>query len=168
MGIQLIFVSLFFLNLVLLWVIRQSRKLGLIMMLALPAVTVFFPQPRFELDHFWWTVAGWLALAVGAALIVIAKRELEKNGAKWFENEPKTLVTTGPYAFLRHPIYLGLIFILVGWWWIWSAVYSFYFGMLVLLMIWLNGHLEDRFILKKIFGQAFVSYKKSTGMFWIK
>ena len=76
--------------------------------------------------------------------------------------------TDGPFAFVRHPVYLGLVFIFVGWWWAWAAVYAFYFGMFILALIWINAYLEEKIILMKAFGQKYSEYKQQTGMFWVK
>ena len=54
--------------------------------------------------------AGSLALAGGCAINVWAIIERRRRTAGEFELEhPQTLVTTGPYALSRHPMY-------VGWW----------------------------------------------------
>ena len=173
-NVQILFVALFALNLVQLWVSFLSGKYlwyrfpAYLLMLIIPLPMVLYPQPRFELDYFWWKVAGVAALLLGAAVIAWAVRELENKRAAWHDIEPKTLVISGPYQYLRHPMYLGFIFILVGWWWVWAAAYAFYFGMFVLAMIWLQGYLEEKMVLEKKFGKKFMEYRGQTGMFWIK
>ncbi|MFA6170796.1 MAG: isoprenylcysteine carboxylmethyltransferase family protein [Candidatus Margulisiibacteriota bacterium] len=164
MLIQLILVFLFLLNLAFFWFFVYGRKfpgykyLGIALFLILPLISVFFDQPRFDLDYFWWYVAGYLLAATGVVLLVWARRELK---------EGEILVTSGPYAWLRHPQYLSCIFIFVGWWWIFAAVYSFYFGMFILGLIWIEAWLEERFLMDK-FGKKFTAYRAETGMFWIK
>ena len=53
---------------------------------------------------------GPVVLAAGCALIAWALAERRRNtaGVFWLE-QPRSLVTTGPYALSRHPMY-------VGWW----------------------------------------------------
>ncbi|WP_157001022.1 methyltransferase family protein [Agromyces laixinhei] len=54
--------------------------------------------------------AGAVALTAGAALTVWALAERRRHTNGGFELErPQSLVTTGPHAFSRHPMY-------VGWW----------------------------------------------------
>jgi len=168
--IQILFVALFVLNLLLLWVGKFTwyRFPGYILLLVIPLVTVFFKQPRFELDFFWWRIGGMIAIAIGVGTIFLAKRELRKYEAKWHDVLPKTLVTSGPYSYVRHPMYLGLVFIFVGWWWVWSAAYAFYFGMFILATIWIQGYLEEKWILEKRFGKKYQEYRQRTGMYWIK
>ena len=158
MSIQTGFVLIFALNMLLLNQFKWYRWPGSFVFALLPFVTVFFSQPRFELDYFWWRIAGVIAITLGVALIVWAKRHFKEG----------TLITSGPYQHLRHPIYLGLIFIFLGWWWIWAGVYSFYFGMFILGLIWIQGYLEEKFVLEKQFGKKFREYWSTTGMFWIK
>jgi len=172
--IQILFVALFTLNLLLLWAAVLSgrfifyRFVAYPLMLIVPLITVFFDQPRFELDYFWWKVAGIIAILLGIIISAWAMKELNSSEAKWHDTLPKSLVTSGPYQYVRHPIYLGLIFILVGWWWIWAAVYSFYFGMFILALIWIQGYLEEKLILEKQFGNKYKEYRQQTGMYWIK
>jgi protein-S-isoprenylcysteine O-methyltransferase Ste14 len=162
--IQIIIVLLFALNLLLGWLAHFKKNFswyrlpGWAIMVVLPLITVLAEQPKFELDYDWWRVAGAAAILLGGALVAWAKRV----------RAGQELVTAGPYAFVRHPIYLGLIFVFVGWWWIWAAVYSFYFGMFILAMLWLEAYLEEKLILEKQFGAKFHDYKRQTGMFWIK
>ncbi len=173
-GIQILFVILFALNLAVLWAaLLSGRFLGYrfaayALFLLIPMVTVYFEQPHFQLDYSWWMVGGYVAIALGVACCYFAKQEMKEHGALWYQAHPTKLVTTGLYRYIRHPIYLGLIFFLVGWWWIWSAAYSFYFGMFILALIWLHGYLEERLIMEKKFGQAYLEYKRTTGMFWVR
>lgn len=153
-----------------LWLVNKFapyRLIGSFLFAFLPLLTVFFPQPRFELDYFWWEIAGYAFMAIGLALMLWAKKALG-NVITNLSEVPSNLVMTGPYHYLRHPMYLGLVFIFVGWWWAWAAVYAFYFGMVILAMVWIQGYIEEKFILEKKFGNKFTAYCRETGMFWIK
>jgi protein-S-isoprenylcysteine O-methyltransferase Ste14 len=173
MGIQLLFVGLFALNILIFWLLGRSNQnvLYRIVHLALfgliPFVTVFFEQPHFYMDYFWWRVAGVIAMVLGIAIASWAKLEFIKAGQMPYA-DAKQLIMTGPYKFIRHPQYLGLIFFIVGWWWIWAAIYSFYFGMFILALIWVQAYLEEKMVLEKQFGEQYRDYRLHTGMFWIK
>lgn len=159
MLIQGVFVAVFALNLWLLWLLGKLiwyRIFGNFLLACLPLLTVFFDQPRFELDFFWWRIAGIFAILAGTCLLA------------WVKFSPRKQINSGPYLYVRHPAYLGLIFIFVGWWWAWAAVYSFYFGMFILVLVWIQGYLEEKLILEKQFGEEYSEYRRQTGMFWIK
>ncbi len=170
MGIQILFVCLFALNLLLIWLSEKFpwyRLPGSFIFTFLPLLPVFFDQPRFELDYFWWRVAGAALIILGIALVVWAKSVVGKVLTSLGET-PGELTTSGPYQFFRHPMYLGLIFVWVGWWWVWAAVYSFYFGMFILALAWIQGYLEEKLVLEKKFGDKYREYRRQTGMFWVK
>jgi len=171
MLIQILIVLLFALNLGLLWLAHFQKPLnwyrypGAVILCLLPLSGVFFQQPLFELDYFWWRIAGAAATILGGLLVGWA---LRTAGLVLPAGEPKELATGGPFGFVRHPVYLGFVFIFVGWWWVWAAVYSFYFGMFLLALIWLNAYLEEKYIMDKTFGSKYGEYKQQTGMFWVK
>ncbi|MBI5504480.1 MAG: isoprenylcysteine carboxylmethyltransferase family protein [Deltaproteobacteria bacterium] len=59
-------------------------------------------------------LAGWLALLCGAALTVLAQRQM---GASWrigIDDRPTDLVTGGIFRFIRNPIFTGLLLSLAG------------------------------------------------------
>lgn len=72
-------------------------------------------------------VLGWLGAALtvlGVALAVWARLYLGRNwGMPQSLKENPELVTTGPYSYIRHPIYTGVIVAMLGpalviWWWL--------------------------------------------------
>jgi protein-S-isoprenylcysteine O-methyltransferase Ste14 len=130
----------------------------------LPLAAVFPTQPRFLLDFFWWRIAGVIAIILGLGIYYWAISEFKKVN----KEEPGKLIETGPYKYVRHPMYLGMLFVYVGWWWAWSAVYAFYFGMLIIAAIWLQALIEEKLFAEKTFGDKYREYRKITGMFWIK
>ncbi|MEA3494060.1 MAG: isoprenylcysteine carboxylmethyltransferase family protein [Candidatus Margulisiibacteriota bacterium] len=168
MQIQLLLLGAYLILSAILWYsflsgkLRWTFRLGPLVSL-LPILTVFPPQPRFELDFFWWRIAGYITIALGVGIYLWAIREYKtvlKDGDK--------LIDTGPFQFVRHPMYLGIIFIYVGWWWIWAAVYAFYLGMFILAGMWLQAYIEEKIVLERSFGDQYREYRKITGMFWIK
>lgn len=160
MKIQALIVFMFACNLTFIWQFSKNKickMIGQALFIILPFLGVFFSQPKFELDHSWWVVAGYVAIILGLGIWGWAIKSFKPG-----------LNTKDAYYYVRHPQYLGLMFIWVGWWWIWAGVYSFYFGMLVLGLVWLQAYLEERSVLEKEFGQKYLEYKKYTGMFWVK
>ena len=60
---------------------------------------------------------GWLALGVGLGLIAFAMVLLRRSKALTAVPRPRdegSLVVSGPYRFIRHPVYAGLILACLG------------------------------------------------------
>ena len=59
--------------------------------------------------------AGVVVCALGIALAIWARVHLGRNwGMPMSAKESPELVTTGPYAYIRHPIYLGILLAMFG------------------------------------------------------
>lgn len=81
---------------------------------------------------------GLMLAALGVALAIWARFYLGSNwGMPLTVKENAELVTSGPYAHIRHPIYSGILLALLGsslviWWWavifIWSFIYFIAFA----------------------------------------
>jgi protein-S-isoprenylcysteine O-methyltransferase Ste14 len=72
------------------------------------------------------------------------------------------LIRTGPYAWVRHPIYSGLLLAAIGT----SLVRDEVRGILALPILWfgfwIKSRIEEQFMLKT-FGPAYAEYSRSTG-----
>ena len=79
--------------------------------------------------------------------------------------EPRELKVTGPYRFIRHPIYFGQFFAQAGVWLIAARLHWVSIAILVLFiaMQLYRSKLEDR-VLEKAFGEPYQEWKKRT--FW--
>ncbi|OGC34342.1 hypothetical protein A2548_07810 [candidate division WOR-1 bacterium RIFOXYD2_FULL_41_8] len=173
MTIFLVLLSLFVLCLAVNWytLLKSKsdlwRKVAIFIALTIPILTPFFPQPRFSLDFFWWRVAGLIAIVMGQVIFFWAKN-MFSGSEELFGDVPQEPITAGPFQFVRHPMYLGFIFIIVGWWWLWQAIYAFYFGLFIVALLWIQAYLEERLLLVPKFGDKYLGYRQQTGMFWIK
>ena len=76
---------------------------------------------------------------------------------------PNTLVTTGLYAKIRHPIYTGRVLIAIGWSLTWNSVYSLF---IIPIIVWITFVAVIKFWeepeLIKSFGEEYDKYKRST------
>ncbi|HEY6456772.1 MAG TPA: isoprenylcysteine carboxylmethyltransferase family protein [Steroidobacteraceae bacterium] len=60
-------------------------------------------------------VAGAVLAALGVGLAIVARIQLGRNwGMPTSRKENPELVTSGPYAFIRHPIYSGMLIAMLG------------------------------------------------------
>jgi protein-S-isoprenylcysteine O-methyltransferase Ste14 len=105
-----------------------------------------------------------LLLSSGAiALFASSSAALGKNWS--FEARTRTdheLIRRGPYAYVRHPIYLGMMLFMLGW----AVALGHWANLVVAVPIFLIGTrmrtaAEDR-LLEASFGQDFIAYRNST------
>ena len=88
----------------------------IITLIRLPGTRAFFQggPPPAEIDSLRGS-AGLIACIAGFALAVWARLYLGRNwGMPMSLKEGHELVTTGPYRFIRHPIYTGMLLAIVG------------------------------------------------------
>jgi protein-S-isoprenylcysteine O-methyltransferase Ste14 len=111
----------------------------------------------------YWRAGGFVVLVVGLSLAVWARRALGKNwGMPMARKQRPELVTTGPYRFVRHPIYSGLLLALVG-----TAIASgliWLFVMALAAIYFIYSALSEERIMSKKFPGAYPVYKQRTKM----
>ena len=146
-----------------------SRLLHVIPMM-LAGVLLWMPRlPVLGLDHRFlaWTpwngLAGTTIAAGGFAFMVWARRHIGRNwSAVVTLKQDHELVTSGPYALVRHPIYTGLLLAFIG-----SAIALGHCrGLLAVLVMCLTVlrkyRLEERW-LRECFGVAYDAYRAREG-----
>ena len=70
------------------------------------------------------------------------------------------LVIEGPYRYVRHPLYFGVVVIVIGWWLLLD--YSFLLVSAILLLLWFNfvvARFEEE-ELRAMFGERYEEYAK--------
>ena len=106
---------------------------------------------------------GAVLFACGIALAVWARLYLGRNwGAPMTQRAEPELVTSGPYRFVRHPIYTGLLTALLG-----TALVNSLFGLIVVAVLvgyfYYSGTVEER-NLTATFPKAYPEYRSRTKM----
>jgi protein-S-isoprenylcysteine O-methyltransferase Ste14 len=106
---------------------------------------------------------GALLFACGIALAVWARLHLGRNwGMPMSERAEPELVTSGPYRFVRHPIYSGLLTALLG-----TALVNNLLGLIVVAVLaayfYYCGIVEER-NLAATFPEAYPEYRSKTKM----
>ncbi len=77
------------------------------------ALSVFLPGPRIVASP--WTVIGIGLIVIGVGINIVGDRQFQR--AKTTMNpfgSPRTLVTTGVFRCFPHPMYAGLVLIVIG------------------------------------------------------
>jgi protein-S-isoprenylcysteine O-methyltransferase Ste14 len=132
--------------------------------LLLPSLLIFSGAAESSLS----LLLAWLGsvLAVAGAALVFRSRAV--LGSAWSlvpkADQETGLVTTGPYRFVRHPIYLGLILLAAGEALAFSSLPAFavvLFG-IVPTFVW-RARAEET-LLSRIFGERHEVYQQQTKM----
>jgi protein-S-isoprenylcysteine O-methyltransferase Ste14 len=81
-----------------------------------------------------------------------------------WQGNPKALVTSGPYKFVRHPLYASeylLIFSIALWR---QAFWAIFLSPTFLALVFIAAWLEERYILTKHFPDQYREYRRTTPM----
>ena len=106
-------------------------------------------------------VLGAALTAFGVAFAIWARLTLGSNwGMPMTLRENPELVTGGPYAFVRHPIYTGLIFAILGTALVIGAIWLFIF-LISLVYFYLSSGQEEKDMMAR-FPDAYPAYRART------
>ncbi len=142
----------------------------------LPLVVGFYllSQPQ---AHYGWLgnrfvptgpAGEWLGVLLTAAGIGVAFWARRHLGTNWSGTvtlkEGHELIRTGPYRFIRHPIYTGILLALLGT----AITFGEVRALLAVAIAWLSFYIkacrEESFLTQE-FGPGFDEHKRHTGMF---
>jgi protein-S-isoprenylcysteine O-methyltransferase Ste14 len=147
---------------------RQGRAIRLIFLVQLAVAAVLLAPHR-------WT--GWLAspvipggwyrywcavavIAAGLLVCIWARRTLAGN---WSGNVTvkvgHELVQSGPYRWIRHPIYAGLLMMILGTAAAGGRVHGLLAFALAAETLWIRSRLEERWMAEE-FGERYALYRK--------
>lgn len=128
---------------------------------------LFFQQSSFQFQLIPHTsailLAGVTLCGLGIAFAIWARRQLGKN----WGSRPSTkqvgqdLITSGPYRFVRHPIYTGMLSALVGSALVGGTLWFIIFILICALLSWKRVHTEEKFMMQQ-FPNQYPDYKKRT------
>ncbi len=112
------------------------------------------------------SLAGLIIFVAGIILAVWAKLVMKENWGHPAEHDrsrQKNLVTTGPFALSRNPIYVGLLFLFVGFE---LALQSWLVMLAIPLLISIRFAIrKEEALLLKIFGKPYAAYCKKIPRF---
>jgi protein-S-isoprenylcysteine O-methyltransferase Ste14 len=145
------------------WTQFAGIRVGVILVILLLIRLRVFKGHNAATDNPWLLGIGLAIFVLGLALAVWARVYLGRNwGMPMSQKADPELVTTGPYARVRHPIYSGIILAMVGtaiavslYWLIAVAILSAYFLF--------SAVMEER-TMAKLFPAAYPPYKHTTKM----
>jgi protein-S-isoprenylcysteine O-methyltransferase Ste14 len=107
----------------------------------------------------------WLGVAVTIAGLLFAVWAREHLGRNWSRSvtikQGHELITTGPYAVVRHPIYTGILGGFLGMAITISQVRGFIVVVLIFLVFWFKFRMEEEFM-RSQFGETYATYARKT------
>ena len=109
---------------------------------------------------------GWIGAIItvfGVAIAIYARRYLGNNwGMPMSVKEHPELVSTGPYAYVRHPIYSAMILTLAGTFL--AAGFSWLLILVIYLAYFIYSAKREEELLEKTFPDTYPAYKARTKM----
>ena len=136
----------------------------LIAIIVLSTTRVPLPWLYFPLwpEGFW---PFWLGAAITIAGLLFAVWAREHLGSNWSRSvtikEDHELITTGPYAAVRHPIYTGILAGFLGMAIAISQVRGFIAFVLIFLALWIKLRMEEQWM-RSQFGETYATYAHQT------
>src|ERR1700722_15221066 len=107
----------------------------------------------------------WLGAAVTVAGLLFAVWAREHLGRNWSRSvtikQGHELITTGPYAVVRHPIYTGILTGFLGMAIAISQVRGFIVFVLIFLVFWIKLRMEEQWM-RSQFGETTIPYAHQT------
>ncbi|MGC0776432.1 MAG: isoprenylcysteine carboxylmethyltransferase family protein, partial [Candidatus Acidiferrum sp.] len=140
--------------------VRGVSMVCAVALLSLPSVPLPFLNERFLPPGTVWFWSGAAVTAGGLLFSVWARRHLGKNWSQAVTvKEGHELITTGPYALVRHPIYSGLLLGIVGC----AVARGEWRGLLAVALVfgavWHKLRLEEKWM-RAQFGEPYEAYSR--------
>jgi protein-S-isoprenylcysteine O-methyltransferase Ste14 len=141
------------------------------LLMSIGTVVMFVPAHGYEGALRWWHVGrtgAWICVGLVGVGVGIAWWARWYLGRLWSARITRkaghTVVDSGPYAFVRHPIYSGLLLSLSAT----AAAKGTALGiagfLLLLLGIWMKARLEERWLTAELGADAYGSYRRRVPM----
>ncbi len=143
-----------------------SRHIFLLIQLLIVAQLIFLPIYQITEFVLLFQLIGVALVVLGVGICFAARREMSSNwvsGEEYQIKKGQKLVTTGIYALIRHPIYLGFALSFIGGE-LTAQSYLFVVFLPYLISGYMQGKREERLLLTH-FGSAYTSYMRKTKMF---
>jgi protein-S-isoprenylcysteine O-methyltransferase Ste14 len=103
---------------------------------------------------------GMALTAAGVAFCIVARLYLGQNwSATATINQDHELIRTGPYGFVRHPIYTGTLIAVVGTTMAFGEIRDLLALPLAVMGFWLKARAEERLLMSN-FGARYAAYRR--------
>ena len=111
----------------------------------------------------WVLIIGFIIFLIGLALAIWARINLAKNwGMPMTQKQNPELVTSGPYAYIRHPIYSGILLAILGCVVVINLFWLIIFALAGVYFIY-SSVIEEKLLMKQL-PNVYPKYKSKTKM----
>lgn len=136
--------------------------------IVIPALILYFSDYAYKTPNTIFLIISLLLLSIGIFLLVwtivlfynVGKGTL----APW--NPPKKIVVKGPYRYVRNPMIIGVLLILIAEYFLLNSVEILYWALLFFVINTIHFYLFEEKQLEKKFKQDYKRYKQNVPM-WI-
>ena len=123
----------------------------------------YLPQPEIYDDHILLKIGGFVFFGFGLTLFLITVILFASKGkgtlAPW--SSPRRLVIAGPYRYVRNPMIIGVISILIGEALYFNNIPILIWAMLFFVINTINFELIEERRLETRFGDSYLDYKEA-------
>ena len=110
-----------------------------------------------------WSMVG--VATIGLAFAWWARIHLGRLWSRWVVRKADhSIIQTGPYAFVRHPIYTGISLALLAMAVIFETAFAYAGAVLIILSFYIKARLEERFLREELGAEAYDAYAKRVPM----
>lgn len=112
-----------------------------------------------------------ILMMIGASMLFVSAIRASKKARLWYAFEgrsPSTLVTDGPYRYLRHPFYVSYLVLWCGWALTTFSLVSILPVMIIALVYVRAAKGEEATIAASPLAHDYAAYKRRAGFFWPK
>lgn len=147
--------------------VRRHRKIFLFLLPVFALWFFYLPYSDHSKDAtFSSTTLRWVGLGLFAGSLLFRIEAIRAQGRQFScavaIQDGHQLTVQGPYRWIRHPAYLGVIGMFCGISWVFAR---FELGLLMALLVWLwmeSRIRDEEKLLLQEFGQAYTSYRQKT------
>lgn len=116
----------------------------------------------------WFTIIGIVAMVMGGILVIICVLVfiIRGKGTPAVFDPPTQFVATGPYAYVRNPMYIGGFILLIGFGLYHTSLSILILALVLLVVFHFFILLVEEPNLERLFGKSYLDYKKKINR-WI-
>ena len=125
------------------------------------AIGLHLAYPVLQIIHWPHNLIGLVPLSIGAWITIWADRMFKRRGTTVKPHlDPSELITTGPYRFSRHPMYLGMVLISTGIVIIFGSITPFLTPVVLTIVFQVEFIPLEEKTMERLFGQQYCSYRQ--------